>query len=211
MSRTLRAVMNESDANKMPSAMQLLGMGEAMNLVPRTFRGTVTSDVLTLPQTARCAVLLKAYAVAGTVKGEFTPLKQGATVATTQAAPNNVGNVVFLTADAVTEAEVVYLAFEGTVFSDLCAVASHTATLLQGRRAAVLLAATALAGTSPGGKTVVARGTAAPTAGNVALQDAPTSVKFNSTDAITSATITYVAQPVANAVGTKLEATQDNL
>ena len=73
MARTIRTVLNEGNPNKVASAMQAMRFGEAMGLVPRTFRGTVTSNVLVLPPEAKAVVVLSCFVSAGTVNGAFSP------------------------------------------------------------------------------------------------------------------------------------------
>lgn len=207
--RTLRAIMDEGNPNKMADAARSLPMGRALSLVPRTYRGAVAGHILTLPESAKARVLLAAYSVAGTLTGELTPLQRGTAVATTEAAPNASGNILFAAADAVTEAEVVYLAYEGEEVEDLLVVSGDVGTLLNGRAAAVLLEVTSLAGTLTGALTPTTRG-ATPTTGLAAIQDDPHAIEFAAADAVTSATVRYIAQPgegdSADTVGEELDA-----
>lgn len=209
MSRAIRDILNEASPGKVADAMRELPMGEALALVPRTFRGTVVSNVLVLPEDSKAIAVLAAYAIAGSVTGRLTPVRIEATVATTQCAPNAGGDVAFFGTDAVTEAEVVYLAFEGTVFEDLIPVASNQGTLLGSRSAQVILEVEALAGTATGVFTPVARGTT-PVTTQAAINDDPTLIDFAAADAVTSARVKYIAQPgqgdAAGPVGTELDA-----
>jgi len=206
--RSTRQILNEGSLNKLADAAKLVNLGDALALVPRTVRAAVTTNVLTLPESAKCAVLLSVYVTAGTVTGRFTPLVAEATPATTEAAPTAGGNVAFKSTDAVTEAEVSYLAYEGAIHEDTCVVASDVATLLGGRAAAVILEVESLAGTVAGNFTVAARGTT-PATTEAAIQDDPTGVEFAAADVVTSARIRYVAQPgvgsEADAVGVRLD------
>jgi hypothetical protein len=207
MSRSLRTILNEGNPNKVGDALHALPAGSALALIPRTVRGAVVADILVLPSTAKCAVVLSAFAVAGGATGQLAPELAGATPAAGEAAPSVTGDVEFAAADAVTEAEVIYLAFEGTVFSDLISVdagGTEQGSLLQGRRAAVLLSAEALTGGAPGVDAVAARGTT-PGAGEAVIAADPTLIEFAAADAVTSATVTYVAQPGAAAVGLVLD------
>jgi hypothetical protein len=211
MSRSLREILNEGNANKIPNAARDVRLGNALAVVPRYFRGTVTSHILTLPEASRAAVILRGYTTIGTTLGEVTPLKSNAAPSSSlDAAPNALGNVLFLAADAVTEAEILYVPYEGDVVEDVIAVASHVGTPLGSRAVALLLEAEALTGGSAGAKTIVARGTAAPSAGQAALLSLPTSVRFAAADAVTSARIKYIAAPgfgdITGPVGTALEA-----
>lgn len=197
MSRTLRRILNEGNPNKQGDAAKLLQMGEAMALVPRTFRGAVVANVLVLPETAKCAAVLQAFASAGTAEGQKVPDVAGVVPAAGEAAPNAAGDIVFNGTDAVTEAEVVYLAFEGAIVEDLLVVDTGTdiATFLAGRAAAVIISAEALTGTVAGAKTPAPRGGAAATT-LCALTDDGLGVLFNAgTDAVLTARVRYIAQP----------------
>ena len=68
MSRTDRVILNEGNPNKVGDALRVLPMGEAVALVPRTYRGATVNDILVLPESAKCAAVLSAFAE-GTVPG----------------------------------------------------------------------------------------------------------------------------------------------
>lgn len=211
MTRSVRTVLNEANPNKVADALRSLPAGSALALLPRTVRGAVVSDLLVLPDDAKAIAIVAAYAVAGGATGAFEPVL--GTPAAGKVAASAGGDVEFAAADAVTQAEVVYLAAEGGVFEDLIAVdagGTEQGTLLQGRRAAVLISAEALAGGAPGVEAVVARGST-PGAGEAAIADNPTKVEFAAADAVTRARVKYVAQPVATAVGLVLDASQTTL
>ena len=213
MPKSLRTVLNEANPNKLPSAGQVLPLGEALAFAPRTVRGAVVGDALVLAENAKAAVILQCFVAAGGVTGRFTPVSEDDTPATTQCGISAGGDVVFLAADAVTVAEVTYVPLEGTVFEDLVTVAADIGTLLQGRRAAVLLRAEALTGGAVGVEAIVLRG-ATPGAGEAAVTLLGTGVEFAAADAVTSARVRYIAQPgtgTTQAVGTVLNADQSAL
>ena len=198
MSRSLRAILDEAQPGKLPDANRLLQMGEAMGLVPRTFRGAVVANVLVLPEAAKCAALIGGYGE-GTVPGYKLPLATGAAPATLQAAPNAAGDILFNAAtDVITAAEVQYLAYEGPIVEDLMVVDTGTdiAAFLGGRAASVLLDVEALTGAVAGPKTPALRATAAPATTLAALTEDGLGVLFNAaTDAVLTCRVRYIAQP----------------
>jgi hypothetical protein len=170
-------------------------LGSMLALVPRTRRFTVTSNKITLPDNAKANVILCCYVTAGTVSGQFTPVYDS-TPATTQVSTNAQGDIVFLSTDAVTEAEVTYVPFEGEVIEEIVACAASLAAPSGSRRILCLLAGEALAGTVTGVKVVDDRATASPATGHVAANKLGTGALFNNgTDAVTSARIKYIATP----------------
>lgn len=196
--RSLRTILNEGNPNKLADANQQLQMGEAMALVPRTFRGAVpASDILVLPEAAKCAAVLSAFGQ-GTVPGYKTGLASGLAPATLQCAPNAAGDILFnAVTDEITFAEVSYLAYEGPIVEDLVVVSTvdDIGLLLGGRAAAVLIEVEALVGTVTGLKVPANRAGAAATT-RCAITELGTGVLFNAaTDEVTSARIRYIAQP----------------
>ena len=210
--RTLREILNEAQPGKLPDANRQLRMGEAMAVGARTVRGAVVGDVLVLPETAKAMAILGVYAVAGTVTGRFTAAAPDSTPATTQAAVDPAGNIEFAAADAVTIAEVVYIAHEGGIYEDLIDVdagGTEQGSLQGLRGAAMIISVEATAGTATGAKTVAGRGTT-PGAGAAAIADDPTLIEFAAADAVTQARVRYIAQPgigdAPQAVGLELDA-----
>ncbi len=193
MPRSLRDILNEANANKFPTAAQMAKLGSFLGAAPRWGRFTVTANKIVLPNNAKCAIILAVFVTAGGVTGRFTPVWDS-TPATTQASADMAGDVVFLGADAVTQAELFYVPFEGEVFTDICAAAANVATPQGGRAIAQLISATVTAGGSLGVKTLLDRA-AAPAAGQAATNLAGTGVAFNAADAVTQASLTYVAVP----------------
>lgn len=203
MSRPLIDILNESNPQKVADADRIAQMGNALGLIPRRVRGTVTSHILTL--SVKAAVVLAAIATAGGATGNLTPIRTGAAPAAGQVTVSPTGDIQFAAADAVTSAEVVYLSAEsGGVFTETVDVAASVGTLLQSRRGSVLLSATIDVGISTGPVTVDFRGVA-PAAGEASLNLLGTGVSFNAADVVTGrATITYIAQPDVGGAGTSL-------
>jgi len=193
MTRQLSVVLNEANPNKIPDALKDLGAGTALGLVARTARITVVAatGIGALPEGAKAAALLRARVTAGGVVGAFTCLETDAAPATTQAGINALGNIQFLIADAVTEAEIVYFVAEGVVRDETLAVAANVAALPSGIQARQLL--TAADGSTGAAKTVVARSNA-PGAGNVSISVDGDAIRVG--DAIASIHVRYIAFPL---------------
>jgi hypothetical protein len=209
MGRSLRTILNESNPNKLPSATQAARLGSALALLPRCVKSAVTSHQIVLPDNAKAVAVLRAFSAAGTVTGNLVPVTTAAPT-TGQVGVGTDGDLVFAAADAVTQAEVVYVQVEGDVVEETVPVVSNVASLTAGRKGILLISATATAGTSLGAKGILARGTAA-TAGNAALNLLGTGVAFFGADAVTQATIKYIATPgegsAKDAIGTNLDDT----
>lgn len=197
MSRSLADILNEGNLNKVADAIKAGRVGTILKGLPQYFKGTVTSGILTLPVPA--ATILSANALAGTTLGPKTPVipAAGATgvPATTTVTTSPTGNASFNVAtDALSSAEVLFLAETGETFTEVVAVASNTGVPLASKNVKRLLAATSLAGTLVGALVVDQRGTA-PATGHAAAKADGTGFAFNSSDAVTSASVTYIATP----------------
>lgn len=197
MTRTLVDIINEGGVGKIPNAMAAGRVGTILKGTRQYFRGTVTTGILKLPVPA--AAILRATATAGTTLGPKTPVipAAGATgvPATTQVTISPIGDASFnVSTDALTAAEVEFIAEEGEVFSEILTAASNAAVPLASKNVVRLLAATSLAGTLVGALVVDQRGTA-PATGHAAAKADGTGFAFNSSDAVTSVSVTYIATP----------------
>ena len=193
MSRPLKTVLSEANPNRLPSALQLLPLGMALGIIARTVRVPVVANVAVLPEVARAKTLLNVFVSAGTVNGQFGVLAPNATPTTTNAAINAQGNVAFFATDAVTEAEITYVAVEGEIVEDSLTVASNVGLLHGGRKALVILKAfNTTSGSSA--LTVLARGSANPAAGNTRIDTTGASLRFEGS--VTKASIRYIAEPI---------------
>lgn len=195
MARKLQDVLNEANPNKLPTALQIAKIGNVVDLAPKFFKGAVASNVMVLPSDAKAVAILSALRTAGTVVGYATPIATNGTLATNQVKVNATGNIEFFGTDAVTAAEVTYVTVEGDVVTDTIPVVAGTGIGTLDTDAVLLLSATVVAGTSLGAKTVLARAESAPAAGNVNQGLTANQVRFAVADAVTSATVTYVAKP----------------
>lgn len=195
--RTLKEAANEANPNKLGPIFQNRA-GRLMSSSLRYARGTVAGHRLVLPDEAKAAALHACTIIAaGAGTGPAVLVSERATIATTQAqiAPN--GDVRFAAADAVTEAEVWYQAYEADpVTMDVIVDPATGVGLLQPWQAARLISATALTGTVTGAAAVGARSSAQPSGtGVVNLALTGASVIFLIADAVTSARVTFIPRP----------------
>ena len=197
MSRTLQAVLNEANPNKLDPAFQKVVVGDALALIPRIFSGAVTSDTLVLPTNAKAIAILSAYATAAGTPGYRTPVAQLTALAATTCKVSPTGDILFSAGTAVTAAEVVYMSAEGQVITETVDVVASVGTLNFNRSATTLLSANVLVGATLGPiPTIVLRGTAAPSATECALSDVGNTIAFNAADVVTgSVSVSYIAFP----------------
>lgn len=193
MSRTLRSALNESNPNKVADGLHAVLAGDALAASPAFVSGTVSANLLSLPNAQKALAVLFCFARAGGVTGQLAPISTGTTPAAGQVGISPTGNIEFAAADAITAVDVVYLPAQGEVVTETLPVVANVATPAQSKRALVLLSATALVGGSTGAKTVDFRGAAA-AAGEAAVTATGT-IAFAGADAVTSAEVTYIAAP----------------
>lgn len=195
--RTIQAVLDEANPTRSPEAQHQALLGSALALAPRFVKALVVANVLALPDAAKAARVVRAFATAGGAPGMLAPVTPEGAVAAGQVGVTPTGDILFAAADAVTAAEVVYEPLEeGGVFTDAVDVAASAATLLQGRGAQQLLSVEVTTGVVLGLKTIDARGSAAPAAGEVALTADGLGLVFNVADVIAGkATVRYASTP----------------
>ncbi len=186
LQRPLREALNESNPNKIPAALQVARIGDALHGTLRYARGTCNaSGVLELPADGKALTLSRARILSGTgTVGEKTiTVPNTAPGGATNAAISAGGNVAFNGADATTVVEVWYNTSQGAVVTlDLAAVAS-VATFPGDDRGVLLISASVTDGVSNGDVGVLARGTAA-SSGNAALSNDGASVAFNAAQVV---------------------------
>lgn len=200
MARSLVDILNESNPNKSDVALQQARVGSLLALGPIFIKAAVATGILTLPENARAAAILSAFATAGTTLGPKNIVVPAATAsgvpATTNVTISPTGHISFNVAtDALTAAEVLYIPEEGEIFEEIVPVVSNAATPLAGRNVKRLLEATLLAGTVTGTGIVDQRGFTVATTLHVAASATGAAVNFLSGDAVTSARIKYIATP----------------
>ena len=195
MSRSLFNVFNESNPNKTADAGKLLGMGEAIKLIPAYFTGTVVANELQLPANAKAAAILSCFRLAGAATGYAAPVLPTDVLATDQCKISATGDIRFFGTDAVTSAEVVYVARDGEIYTETITAVASSATLPQGKRGTTLLSARVVTGLIPGAKGILQRGATA-TAGNAALSVDGLSIAFNAADVVAGTVeVSYIAAP----------------
>lgn len=187
MARTLHEVLNESNLNKIADAGNVLQIGNALANI-RTAKVTVASNVATLPDGAKCLAVLGGFRTAGTATGAISGVGPGATLAAGQAQPNAAGNIAFFGVDAVTAAEVTYLAYEGQVITRTVELAAGVHTI--GGGGGRLLISAAVGGVA---QTILARGDTTPSAGEARLSLDGSQILFPV--AVTDATVTFMPFP----------------
>lgn len=197
--RTLKDILNKGTLQLLTPAFTKAKLGTLLGLVPTSAVVVVASNIGVLPATAKARAILRAFSTAGTLTGYLTPTNL-ATPTTGLIGINQNGDLLFAAADAVTEVEVTYLTHEGEIREEVITVASNSGTLLNSRRAVVLLSATSLAGTLTGALTNVARA-ATPTTGQAALGVTGKTVTFAAADAVTSALVKYIEYPTLGLSG----------
>lgn len=192
--RTNQVVLQEANPSKIDATFNVVGLGKAFGNIPRHVRGTLqTATSFSLPDNAKCLAVLAAYATAGTATGAKAPTTGTPAVGEVGVSPT--GNILFNGTDAVTDAEIAYVAVEGDLVEAQMTVAADGTTQLPGDRSAVLLISASLDDntSAPGSKTVVARG-GAPAVGEAALSN-DGQIIFNGTDVGASpgtATVKYI-------------------
>lgn len=195
MARTLKTVLNESNPNKLPSACQVLPLGDA--LLGGIRRAVLTVDaagVGALPEEARAHQPLAATARTGGAPGDKLPVNMvppGAGNFTVSAT----GNIQFDVADAVTEAEVLFIGREGTVTEMTVGVVGSTFVLPAGQYGSIILEAEVIVGVTPGLLTPIFRGQV-PAAGQVAIGFDGRTFSFNAANIVAgTARIRFLKQP----------------
>lgn len=173
MTRPLKDALTEANPNKLAVAAHQALLGSAMAQAMKVQKiAEVSGDVTSLADDELCDELVGVYVSAGGAPGLFTVVAKGSAPAAGEAAATPDGQVAFNAADAVTEAELVYLTPEGVLVSEEVEVAASGAVVLPAsKRARMLVSADLSAAAASGGaKAVVARGSA-PGAGEAAVAD----------------------------------------
>lgn len=197
MGATPSQLLDKGSLNNISNALAEAKVGSGLRLVPRTVSAAVSSDKITLAETAKAVAVLSAFATAAGTAGYKTVVKTGATPGAGEVGIDNQGNILFAAADTVTAAEVVYVMIEGgAIIEETIPVTANVGTLLQGRQGVLLLSAVATAGGVTGTGLVKARAASvANTTHFVCLSLLGTTVIWNAGDAVTECTVRYIAYP----------------
>jgi len=204
MAEKLYQSMDRGDANSLPGQFSVVDIGSVLQCqvplplygaVPKLADRTISAaayDAIKLPNEAKAQMIMSAYARSGTgTKGQMTIAALGAlpTAGQIGIAPN--GDIITLGSDAYTAIDLVYAPQRMDSLQVTLPVASNAVAIPTPFKAMQLLSVDATVGTSGGAKTVEYPSASAATAGCARLDLAKANVKFNGTDAITSATFTF--------------------
>ncbi len=215
---TKKTQLNYANENGLSARLAEMQFGDVCRALPVSLykkaptAGTVatgnltTVDVIKLPDDAKCASVQRATVRAGGSVGEFTMAAPNATPTTTQCGVTPCGDIAFVHAtDEVTSADVHYtpmkgevVEFTGTPATGVLALPAEWTT----RGVLMLLEAEVLAGTTLGGKIVLAPlaggGAGLPATTKAQLTSNMSTVSFNnSTDAPTSCRVKCLIAPAA--------------
>lgn len=206
--RSPKQVINDSELNILAEILRLSKMGTHLSGIAVQARVVVASNTTALGEQLRVAHLLRAYVTVGGVTGLKT-IVAGAP-ATGEVSTNAFGQIIFAGADAVTEAEVIYVPLTGDIIDAVVNTnGAGLGTLPGGKAGKFLLSAEVLSGASVGVKTVIARG-GAPAAGEAALSVSGKGVQFNAAAANSPARVRYIESPAAGKATSELLVTDQS-
>lgn len=210
---TNRDALNRANPNSLADEFRSLGLGDLLaGQLPQVVRGTnqvtngtspynVATTQSYVPEGHSAASSIqRATARAGAVTGELSVVAYGTTPATTQIAVAPNGSIVTLAADAITDLDINYLPERGDVIEAVFGVTSNAIALssvLNGKKAILLLEAEAVAGTTIGKKIVLVPG-AAPATGQARINVAKDQVLFATADAVTRARVKLLVSASAD-------------
>ena len=115
MGRKLESVGNEGNPNKVGDFNKSVKIGSALLLGAQSVRAAASGNKLAPAKKA--LVALGGFAVAGGTTGPLVPAASPLAPATGEVGVDLSGDLIFASADAVTEAEVTYLPLEGDTIS----------------------------------------------------------------------------------------------
>lgn len=197
MASTVKRELDKANPNNLPDLLRLAKAGKGLAIAARTERVAVASHLAELSQPAKAIV--SCFAVAGTSTGYKTPVATESTPGAGEVAINELGNAEFAAADAVTDCEITYIPIEEDLFTEVIPVtAGGVGTFVDSKSCAQIVSATLNApAATPGAKTIVARGTAVPGAGQAAVALDGTNIQFVAAEAgvACTANVTYHAFP----------------
>jgi hypothetical protein len=208
---------NRCNPNSLADYARLIGLGDVLLGSLPIMRGrfsfaaagadagqVATLDVMKLDMGAKAATILRAWARTGgalSATGELAVQAFGATPATTQIAVAPNGDIVALTADALTDVDVLYIPIkcQAVTLTDLPVVPGTGVAVLpqwvKDRGVVYLDSFNATAGTVTGKKRVLVNGAVNPATPQCRLSVDRTQVNCTVADAVTKATITLAILP----------------
>lgn len=203
---SLKNQMNLASPGVLADMLRAIAIGSVVRALPTTLRNKSpnaapadpyvhsTLQALALPDDAKANNIFRAFARSA-AGGGATPLElavqsYGTTPSTGQVAVAPNGDIVFLASDAWTSVDVVYLPEKCDVVELTLAVATNACTLPTALGPyVILMEAEGLVGTTTGKKEVLVPSASTASAGTARMDLAHAVVKFNGTDAITSARV----------------------
>lgn len=211
---TIKDSLNRAGPNTLADILRALKQGSVLeghvsqhlfNVNPDALGANVgnlaTLDSLVLPDGAKAATILSAYARTGTAgTGEMTVVAKHVTPGAGEIAVAPNGNIVFLAADVLLEVEIHYMPQRADVVDSAFPVAANVLTLpasITDLGVIMVAEVEALEGTATGNKIVLAPAAGAPAAGNARLDVAKATVQFAVADAITRARVKVLVAPKA--------------
>lgn len=210
----LKDTLNRCNLNTLASALQKIAFGQTLrqdvkitkrkvnpNALGTNAYNLATLQVIVLPDDAKAAVLLRAFARTGTAgTGEMTVAARHATPTTGQIAVTPSGDIALLAADAITDVDVEYLAARYDVVELTLPVATNVLAIpaaFTDRGVLEVAEVEALDGGATGAKIILTPGGSA-TAGKAALNVAKTQVNFAAADAVTRARVKLLVAALAD-------------
>jgi hypothetical protein len=216
LTTSLKEALNRSNLNSLASMLASILFGDVVRRQQTQLRAAVpatdpygpASNVsLILPDDAKCASIVKAYARAGSgTAGELTVEPLGASLSAGQCAPSIDGNLIFYAADAWTSVDVLYDVQHLHVVELTLPVVSNAIVLPPGAGVACELLEVQRTDTSTANYAVTAPAASNSTTATACFNLAKTSILFDSANSVVSARVKLgVVDPVN--VNALLEAT----
>jgi hypothetical protein len=208
---SLKNQLNKADPNTLPDMFRVVQLGDVLRAIPTSLRKKTpaadagvlaTLQSIVLAEDAKANTIFRAYARTATAgAGELTVVGPNVTPTSGQisVAPNR--DIVVLAADAITELDIVYLPEKCDIIELTFPVVSNTMTLpasVTSLGVIAMLEATAIVGTIPGKKIILAPAGSAPATGQARTNVARSTIAFNGTDAVTSATVKLAVSAAVN-------------
>lgn len=196
LANSLKQALDRSNPTSVPSMLQSIAFGDVIRRFPTQLRGAAPSSdpygvsgnvSLVLPDDAKAATILRAYARAGSgTVGELVVEAIGASLSAGQCCVSPDGNILFDAADAWTSVDVYYVPAYQDVIELTLPVASGVVTLPVGAGIACELLEAQRNDTSTAKLQVKAPAATNSTTGTAVFNLAKTSVLLDSSDGATS-------------------------
>jgi hypothetical protein len=193
LATSLKNALNRAQPGSLASQLQSILFGDVIRRNNVQLRaavpvldayGPASNTTVVLPDDAKCATVLRAYARSGTgTVGELTVEALGASLSAGQCAPSIDGNIIFYSADAWTSVDVLYTVHHLHVIELTLSVASGVVALPVGAGVACELLEVQRADTSTSKLVVAAPAAANSTTGTAHFDLAKKNVLLDSADA----------------------------